>query len=350
MRKNAKNQYFWKQKMQDNSNTSAHPIDVVITWVDGNDSELAAKRDRFIKEEFGLSNNHGAIPTYFASNNEIKYCVFSILKFASFVRNIFIVTDGQDPNLSDDIQKYFPTRLNSIKIVDHKEIFKGHEQYLPNFNAASINSLIWRIEGLSENFVYFNDDVFLIREVKPDDWFKNNRPVLRGNWRLAPFRKIISNKVKIFINRYIKGNKQYQPKLSFYIRQWKSAKLMGMRFRYFFHCHTPHPHSKKRLEDFFSTHPGLLERNISHRFRSHDQFLVSALANHLEILSGNRQFAKLKIGYIHPYYSERTIDLRLNNCISNSSIKSVCVQSLDSLSKEMQKRIHSWMQRTLEIN
>ncbi|PKP34689.1 MAG: hypothetical protein CVT98_10625, partial [Bacteroidetes bacterium HGW-Bacteroidetes-15] len=44
MRKNAKNQYFWKQKMQDNSNTSAHPIDVVITWVDGNDSELAAKR------------------------------------------------------------------------------------------------------------------------------------------------------------------------------------------------------------------------------------------------------------------------------------------------------------------
>lgn len=336
--------------MQDNPNAEAHPIDVVVTWVDGNDAELAAKRDSFINREFGLSSNPGAMPTYFASSNEIKYCVLSILKFAPFVRNIFIVTDGQDPNLYDDILKYFPSRLSSIKIVDHKEIFKGYEQYLPNFNAASINSIIWRIEGLSENFVYFNDDVFLIREVKPSDWFINNRPVLTGNWRVAPYRKILGILGKVFINRHIKGNKQYQPKLSFYIRQWKAAKLLGMRYRYFFHCHTPHPHSKKRLEDFFSMNPKLLEKNISHRFRSPDQFLVSALANHLEILSGNRQFAKLKIGYIHPYYSERTISSRINNCKKNSSIKSICVQSLDSLSKEIQNRIHSWMVSTLEIN
>lgn len=335
--------------MQENSNTTAHPIDVVITWVDGSDAKLAAKRDHYIKEELGFSNHPGAMPTFFASSNEIRYCVLSILKFAPFVRNIYIVTDGQDPNLNDDIIKYFPNRLSSIRIVDHKEIFVGYEQYLPNFNAASINSLIWRIEGLSESFVYFNDDVFLIREVEPEEWFINGRPVLKGKWRLPPYRKLIGLLVKVLVNKHIKRNKHYQPKFSFYIRQWKAAKLVGMKARYFFHCHTPHPHSKKKLETFFTKNLGLLENNISHRFRSHDQFLVSALANHLEILDGNKKFAKLKIGYIHPYYSDRRIKLRIRKCQKDQSIKSICVQSLDLLSKGQQRMIDEWMGRVLDL-
>ena len=82
------------------------PIDAVIMWVDGDDPVLAEKRNSFIKKE-NLSPGHsGTISTRFASSNEIRYCVLSILRFASFVRNIYIVTDGQDPGISDEVERF----------------------------------------------------------------------------------------------------------------------------------------------------------------------------------------------------------------------------------------------------
>ena len=110
------------------------PIDVVITWVDGKVPKLEKKRLRYLKQEKFFSI-HGSLNTRFDSNNEIEYCVASILKFAPFVRNIFIVADGQSPKFSDSINKYFPKRINSIKIIDHKELFKGYEKFLPTFNS-----------------------------------------------------------------------------------------------------------------------------------------------------------------------------------------------------------------------
>jgi hypothetical protein len=336
--------------MLDNTNFKENqPIDVVITWVDGSDPDLAEKRNRYLEIEKKTSKDPGALPTFFASNNEIRYCVLSILKFAPFVRNIFIVTDGQNPKLDDEIIKYFPSKLGSIRIVNHREIFSGFEEYLPNFNSASINSLIWRIEGLSDNFVYFNDDVFLIREVTPDEWFINNRPVLRGKWRVPPYIKIIKNYLKTRVKRDLLKKTDYQPKLSYYIRQWDAAWHLGLRFRYFFHCHTPHPHNRKILENFFSSNTELLKKNISFRFRSHNQFLVSSLANHLEILSGNKQFAKLNLGYFHPYYSRKVLGNKVNECENNPKIKSICVQSIEMLGKNEQKKIFDWMDRVLEM-
>ena len=72
--------------------------------------------------------------------NEIEYCVNSILKFAPFVRNIFIVTDDQTPDfLSDPVraQNEFP----NVSVIDHKVIFKNYPQYLPNFNSRLLHHL-----------------------------------------------------------------------------------------------------------------------------------------------------------------------------------------------------------------
>lgn len=328
---------------------SDNPIDVVILWVDGNDPKLAEKRNRYLKDEKKSSSHPGALPTRFASKNEIRYCVLSILTFAPFVRNIFIVTDGQDPNIYEDVKKWFPEKSDSLKIVDHTEIFKGYEQFLPSFNSSSIHSLIWKIDGLSENFVYFNDDVFLIRKIEPEDWFINNRPVLRGKWLLAPYKKILSDYIKVLINRNLKNKPDYQPRISFYIRQWKAAMLAGMKFRYFFHCHTPHPLTISRLEGYFFENKKLLEKNISFRFRDQDQFLVTALSNHLEILDGNKQFAKLNLGYLHPYYSDKRLNKKIRKCENDPDIKSVCAQSIDMLGKKKEEEIFNWMDSVLGL-
>ncbi len=139
-----------------NANSSgledSNSIDVVIAWVDGNDPKLSEKRNKYLKGKDSLTHR-SARTTLFASVDEIKYCVLSIFKFAPFVRNVFIVTDNQKPAIFDDVKTFFPERLKSIRIVDHKEIFRGFEEYLPTFNSISIGNMVWRIEELSENFI-----------------------------------------------------------------------------------------------------------------------------------------------------------------------------------------------------
>jgi hypothetical protein len=336
--------------MSDNSDSaSSDPVDAVILWVDGSDRKLAEKRNHYLALEKKNGPHPGALPTHFASSNEIRYCVLSILTFAPFVRNIFVVTDEQDPDLYEDIRTRFPEKAGCLKIVDHKEIFRGYEQYLPTFNSSSIQTLIWRIEGLSERFIYFNDDVILIRGIKEEDWFIGNRPVLMGKWMLPPFRKMTGNNLNALINRHILNKKNYQPKFSFYIGQWKSARLLGMKGRYFFHDHSPHPMRRKTLEDFFAKNGELLEKTISYRFRDAEQIIAPAVAYHLEILDGNRNYRKLKLGYFHPYYSENRMNRRISRCMNDPHIKSICIQSVEMLSGGQREKIFRWMDSILNL-
>ena len=336
--------------MSDNT-APAHgnPIDAVILWVDGSDPKLAEKRNRYLALEKKTGVHQGALPTRFASSDEIRYCVISILTFAPFIRNIFIVTDEQDPDLYDDIRARFPDKADCLRIVDHKEIFRGYEQYLPTFNSSSIQALIWRIEGLSENFIYFNDDIILIRETKAEEWFTGDSPVLMGKWLFPPYRRIAGINLKALINKYILNNKDHQPRISFYIRQWKSASLLGMKGRYFFHDHTAHPMRRKTLENFFASNGELLEKTISYRFRDSEQIIAPSVAYHLEILNGNRNYGKLKLGYFHPYYSENRLNRRISRCMRDSRIKSICIQSIEMLSIRQREKIFRWMDSLLNL-
>lgn len=335
--------------MSEKSNsTTDNSIDAVILWVDGSDKKLSEKRARYLALENKTASHPGSLPLRFASSDEISYCIRSILKFAGFIRNIYLVTDEQDPDLYKMVEDRFPAKAGCIKIVDHREIFRDYGQYLPSFNSSSIHTMIWRIEGLSERFVYFNDDVILTREHREEDWFKGDRPVLKGKWLFPPYRRILGSKLKILINRYIKKNMDYVPKVSFYIRQWKSASALGFRQRYFFHDHSPHPFSRRTISEFFAANPGLLEKTISYRFRDPDQLLTSSLIYHREIQNGNRNLEKVMIGYFHPYYSEKTIYRRMEKCSSDTRYKSVCIQNMEMLSTVQREKIFCWLDSILE--
>jgi hypothetical protein len=326
-----------------------NPIDAVITWVDGDCPEFKRKMESYLGGE-NRRKIPGAHQTRFASNNEIKYCLLSILRFAPFVRNIYIVTDGQNPPIWEEVKTYFPERLSSIKIVDHTEIFRGYEEFLPVFNSTAIESMIWRIEGISDNFVYFNDDVILIRDIWPEDWVIDGRPIIRGKWKFPPYRKLFTDSLKVFFNRQVLGNKTFHLPMSFYLRQWNAAQRLGFRFRYFFHCHTPHVINRNTLCDYFSKNSILLKHNISKRFRTKDQFITISLANHLEILAGNKNIAKLNLGYLFPAnYSKMKQQRRMNRCEKDVQIKSVCIQSLDLVPPKEQEEIFRWLLNFINI-
>ncbi|TVR72314.1 MAG: capsular biosynthesis protein [Marinilabiliales bacterium] len=326
------------------------PVDVVITWVDGNDHRLIEKMEPFLQGQ-DHRNDPGTNLTRFASVNEIRYCVLSILTFAPFVRNIFIVTDGQDPNLDEDIRTWFPERRGSIRIVDHSEIFRDFEEYLPTFNSRSIECMLWRIPGLSDNFVYFNDDTFLVRKIRPEDWFIDNRPVLRGKWLPIPLPWFFWDFIRKTVNKCFLNNPDYQPRPSFHLGQWLSASILGMKYRYFVYSHTPHAIDRRRVEKFFSGKKELLEKNIAYRFRNHKQFIFAALSGHLELLDGNEQITSPDLAYLQPLNRPKNyIDKKIRFCENNPRIKFLCVQSLEMCRKEDQKKLFSWMETLLQLN
>ena len=323
------------------------PIDIVIAWVDGSDPELHKKRLKYLdSNEKDLIP--GANPTRFHSLNEISYCVLSILKFAPFVRKIFIVTDKQNPNIDNVVKQYFPERVSDIQIVDHSEIFEGYEDYLPTFNSICISNMLWRIKDLSNQFVYFNDDVFLVKHIKPSVWFQNNRPVLRGKWMFPPYERLIRDGLKSFFQSTILG-KQTKRVSSFQVNQWNAALLHGFKFRYFLSGHTPLALDKRRLKDYFTLHPEILEENLKYRFRNYSQFNTVALANHLEYINGNRNLVSSQAIYAQPKNRKSNYLDRKFKQSESKDILFLCIQSLELASKADQEKVFKNLNRILEV-
>ncbi|BAL85379.1 hypothetical protein AMIS_1590 [Actinoplanes missouriensis 431] len=143
------------------------PIDVVYTWVDGNDPDWVARKNSSLTA-FGREqiNTIATNDSRFISRDELKYSLRSIVAYAPWVRKIFLVTDDQIPAWLD-------TSDPRLTVVSHRELF-GDTGVLPTFNSHAIESRLHRIPGLSEHFIYFNDDMFLGRPVSPDSFFHAN--------------------------------------------------------------------------------------------------------------------------------------------------------------------------------
>lgn len=144
------------------------PIDVVYTWVDGDDSEWRRRKDEALGHTDTEALNSTAVSaSRYVSRNELMYSLRSIEMYANWVRNIYIITDHQVPSWLD-------TSNPRIKIVNHEDIFNDPD-VLPVFNSHAIESQLHHIEGLSNKFLYLNDDVLFGRVVQPGDFFHSER-------------------------------------------------------------------------------------------------------------------------------------------------------------------------------
>ncbi len=139
------------------------PIDVVYTWVDGTDPVWAAKKASTLGQSYHAEASSAA---RYLSRNELRYSVRSISLFAPWVRNIFIVTDDQVP-------PWLAASDDRIRVVSHREIFSD-PTWLPTYNSHAIESQLHHIDGLSEHFLYLNDDMFFGRPVTPNAFFLSN--------------------------------------------------------------------------------------------------------------------------------------------------------------------------------
>ena len=140
-------------------------IDFVILWVDGGDKEWQKEKEKYAPASDGKTD---ASNIRYRDWGLLKYWFRSVEQNAPWVNKIYFVTNGQKPSwLNTDYEK--------LVHVKHSDFMP--KRYLPTFNANPIELNIHRIKDLSEQFVYFNDDMFITDYVNPTFFFKDSLPM-----------------------------------------------------------------------------------------------------------------------------------------------------------------------------
>ncbi|MGF6888805.1 hypothetical protein ABIA39_008060 [Nocardia sp. GAS34] len=135
-------------------------IDIVYSWVDGSDPEFRARRAGMMAQV--VVGEGDEADARIRQIDELRYALRSVHKNAPWIRRIFIATDSELPQwLTDDPQ------VTVVRAVDHFSDTSG----LPVFNSHAIECQLQHIEGLSEHFLYSNDDMFFARPVRPSMFF-----------------------------------------------------------------------------------------------------------------------------------------------------------------------------------
>ncbi len=307
-------------------------IDAVITWVDGDDPCHRAKRLYYQPQ---APRNANAInPHRWACNDELGYCLRSIANHAAWIERIWIITDAQTPDLSR-----LPADLvGRITIIDHRTLFAGHEHALPTFNSLAIETLLWRIPGLAEHFVYFNDDVFLTGPLAPGDVFRDGMPVLRGGW--VGQRAIAAAPAS-----------RDDPTLLNALTQINAAGLAGFGAgRIFRAAHVVHPLRRSVMAQLYDQHPTAFAANIGHRFRCVSQFLPQGLHNHTSIGAGGAvlqtaaDHLHLRTGAVHDYPLPR-VRAYLARALQ-PQFKFLCVNDLPQVEAAIPET-RDWLERAI---
>jgi len=240
-------------------------VDVVYTWVNGNDDNWINKQNKFANEIIDNVSHNSCCAERYEDNDELRFSIRSLDKYASWIRNIYIVTDQQVPS--------WIKSFHNIKIIDHKDIFPDKD-YLPTFNSMAIECYLQNIDGLSERFIYFNDDIFLGDYCSYNDFFlESGLPKIFINKK--NFKKI-NYALFDHSNLPLKYYNEHQCSII------NSRKLIHEKFNclgeYTF-CHGPKPMLKSVMNYLYEIFRKELDETGKTKFRDKDNILSSALHN-----------------------------------------------------------------------
>lgn len=240
-------------------------IDFIITWVDGNDEAWLEKKNQFSpNRKDGLNTN-----ARYRDWNFLRYWFRSVEKNAPWVRKIFFVTEGHLPDWLD-------TSCDKLVLVKHSDYID--EKYLPTFNSNVIELNFHRIQGLSDLFVNFNDDMFLNQSVSPTDFFDGQKPRDIGVFSpIVPTRhaiaSIVLNNVEI-INDYFNSRSILKQNFSKFFRLQYGKHLVKnfcvlpwTRILGFYDDHIPVSYHKNSFKAIWEREEEVLNEVSSHKFR-----------------------------------------------------------------------------------
>ena len=146
------------------ANKCLKEIDVVYTWVNGSCPEFQKSKAKWLGlSDKGKGSVAASMSARFYDWDTMRYSIRSVETFLPCTRNLYIVTNGQVPiwlNLSNP----------KVNLITHRDIFPN-KSHLPTFNSNAIEQHLHLIKGLSEKFLYFNDDILISKKLTLRDLY-----------------------------------------------------------------------------------------------------------------------------------------------------------------------------------
>lgn len=280
-------------------------IDMVYTWVDGNDQEWQRQRRAAAGAEahplLPTSNDNGR----FVPHDELKYSLRSVEYFAPWIRNIYIVTSGQVPAWLDQAS-------GRIRVVSHENIFEDPSS-LPTFNSHAIEAQLHRIPGLAEHFIYMNDDVFLGQTVSPADFFTPNG---QSRFFLSDQAMRTADDGGLPVDVAAANNRA--------VVEARFGKTVTRKFR-----HAPHAQLRSTLERIARENSDGVAGTAASRFRSAtDLSIPSSLAHYYGVGLGTA--VPSDIGYAYVDISQQDAQLRLLRLLSRGAPQTFCLNEVEA--------------------
>lgn len=249
----------------------ATDIDIVVTWVDMNDPEWKVEFNKY--SENPSNEENGVIDARFRDYGFLKYWFRGIEKFAPWVGKIHFVTSGQKPDWLD-------TSNPKLNIVDHKD-FIPHE-FLPTYNSVVIERYMHRIPGLSDKFVYFNDDFYMIRPVPVERFFKDGLPsdiaVFQYNPSWSQWYKTLKNNMRLINRNFNKKEVLLKYHDKWFTDEYEGKDWQNKLFRLYDKFitlrvhHNAQPYLKSTFEEVWKAENEELTHTSLNRFRSSSDY------------------------------------------------------------------------------
>lgn len=217
-------------------------IDMVYLWCDGNEEGFKKRKNRYL-QGFEVTNVTQAGDSRFYDNDEIKYSLRSLEKFAPWINHVYIVTDRQIP-------KWLNTDYEKVTVVDHSEILPS--EIIPCFNSAVIEYFITRIKGLNDYFLYSNDDMFFGVPVTPDFFYENGKSIVRVRNRKC---KRVENRYD-FVNLVLNARELIE-------KEYGCCKEYGLH-------HNIDAYRKTDFDAALNRYKKALDLTLANRFRSNN--------------------------------------------------------------------------------
>ena len=295
-------------------------IDFVVTWVDSTDKKWLKEKEKYSPEK---NTDNSSIR--YRNWDTLKYWFRGVEKFAPWVNKIYFVTYGHVP-------KWLNLDNPKLVVVKHSDYMD--KKYLPTFNSIPIELNMHKIKGLSENFVYFNDDMFLISDTKPTDFFKNDLPcdtaLLKLNTPIDEdgFNNTIFNDTYI-INKYFDMRKVIKNN----IFKWYNIKYGKKVFRSillstwwnfpgFLVCHLPVSYKKSTFEEVWNLEGKYLDEVCSQKFRNNYTSVNHFIMQYWQLATNKFIPRTIKFGKLFDLKDDTQ---EIVNIIRNQKYKSICI-------------------------
>ena len=322
-------------------------IDFVITWVKENDPQWQKERNTYAALEH--KDNCYNIAMY-RDWDTLKYWFRGVEKFAPWVNKIFFVTWGHLPEWLD-------INHPKLQIIKHSDFIPA--EYLPTFNSNVIEYYFHKIDGLSDKFVYFNDDMFLINSVKPTRFFSKGLPCDLGGITINIHNGMFGATVllaKTIINDHF--NKQEVVKKhpsKWFNYKYFSQSILNLlcsivkkeEFTGFVNPHLPQAFLKETYEDVWANCEKDLKRTSKNRFRDYGD-IAFWLFRYWQLVLG--RFAPYNTKKDSIYYLVSDINVsEIVNCITKQEKRMVCLNDSDSITtlEDAKNRIKNAFNRIL---